>query len=62
MHLARMEFIGYHVFNENYKDLTPDQALFVDYGVMKVYSDMFGGDEKSKKKMEQAKRRSKRYR
>ncbi|WP_323736278.1 hypothetical protein PXD04_10405 [Methanosphaera sp. ISO3-F5] len=57
-----MEFIGYHVFSENYYDLTPDQALFIDYGVMKVYSDMLGGDEKSKKEMDKLRRRSKKYR
>ena len=60
MHLARMEFIGYHVFNEDYKKLTPDQALFIDYGVMKVYNDMLGGDEKSKREINNVRRRSRR--
>lgn len=58
MHLARMEFIGYHVFSEEYKDLTPDQASFIEFGVMKVYSELFGGDEKDKKEIERLRRRS----
>lgn len=62
MHLAHMEFIGYHVFAERYGDMTPEQALFVDMGVMKIYSDMLGGDEKSQKEMERMKRRSRHYR
>ena len=62
MHLAHMEFMGYHVFHEDYKQLTPDQALFIDYGVMRVWSDMFGGDENSKKEIERIRRRSKSYR
>lgn len=58
MHLARMEFIGYHVFAEEYKDLTPDQASFIEVGVMKVYSDLFGGNDKDKKEIEKLRRRS----
>lgn len=51
MHLARMEFYGYHVFNDNYNDLTPEQAVFIDMGVSKMYNTLFGGDEKDKQKL-----------
>ena len=57
-----MEFIGYHVFNEDYRELTPDQAMFIDYGGIKVYSDMLGGDEKSQKDIQKARRRSRHFR
>ncbi len=50
------------MFNEDYKELTPDQAVFIDYGVMKVYSDMLGGDEKSQKDIQKARRRSRHFR
>lgn len=50
------------MFNEDYKQLTPDQALFIEYGVLKVYADLFGGDEESKKELERVKRRSRHFR
>ena len=61
MHLVHMEFLGYNVFAERYSDLTPDQALFIDYGVMQLYSQLFGGDEESKREIDKIKRRRKQF-
>jgi len=62
MHYARMEFYGYHVFAEEYGDLTPEQALFIDMGVSKVYNELFGEDEKSKREVSRLRGRSRRPR
>ncbi len=62
MHYARMEFYGYHVFAEAYGDLTPEQALFIDMGVSKVYNELFGEDEKSKREVSRLRGRSRRPR
>lgn len=44
-HLIRLEFYGYHVFNEDYYMLTPVQALFLDIGLSQHWNRMFGSDE-----------------
>lgn len=62
MHYARMEFYGYHVFNEDYQCLTPEQALFIDMGVSKVYNELFGEDDKSKREFSRLRGKSRRPR
>ena len=41
-----MEYFGYHVFHEEYKMLTEEQALFLDFGLTKLYNDMHSMDDK----------------
>ena len=53
-----MEFCGYHVFNEDYKELTPEQAMFISNGVIKVYGDLFGGNDGDKKEIERMRRKA----
>lgn len=44
-----MEFYGYHVFNDNYFELTPVQSVFLDIGLTDHWSRIFGSDEDVKK-------------
>ena len=63
MHYARMEFYGYHVFAERYQDLTPEQALFIDMGVSKVYNELFGEEDgKGKRELSRLRGKSRRRR
>ena len=51
-----MEFYGYHVFSDEYDSLTREQALFLDVGLSLHWQRMFGGDEKTNREVERAKR------
>lgn len=55
-----MEFYGYHVFNADYRMLTEEQALFLDFGLSKLYNDMNNADGKENKELERLKRKSNR--
>ena len=53
-----MEYYGYHVFNDDYKQLTEDQALFIDFGLTKLHNDMNSLSDKENKELSRLKRKS----
>jgi len=51
-----MDYFGYHLA-PTYNDLTPMQALFLDYGRSKLEEQMNGGDSKEMKKYSNIRRK-----
>jgi len=54
-----MEFFGYHRWGTDYNKLTYEQALFLDYGLSKLYQEMNGGTEKDRKELNSFNKRNK---